>query len=203
MEIIANYHDICGECPVWDSESQSLYWTDCVGLRFYNYNSRTRKHAMLHLGFEINGFRLNESTGFCITNNSGIWLWDGKREPHLIVSEVGGIQCRMNDCTADPKGRLLGGSWFYNAAGEYSLGHLIVVDTDLTTTILDEGFDLANGIALSPDFTTLYMADSIARIIYAYDYDVRTGTTKQKRVLVKLSAEEGLPDGIAVDQEGY
>lgn len=204
MEIIADYRDVCGECPVWDPKSQSLYWTDCVGLRFYKYNSHTQKHSMLHSGFEINGFRLNnEGAEFCVTNNSGIWLWNKKQKPYLIASEIDGKKCRMNDCTADPQGRLLAGSWFYNADRDYPLGHLIVVNTDLTATVLDEGFDLANGIALSPDCSTVYVADSVARTIYAYDYNVRTASVKRKRILVALPAEEGLPDGLAVDQEGY
>lgn len=113
----------------------------------------------MHLGFEVNGFRLNKGTQFCVMNNSGIWLCNIKQEPYLIVSEIDGKKCRMNDCTAtaDPQGRLLAGSWFYNADRDYPRGQLIVVNKDLTATILDEGFDLANGIALSPDYSTLLL----------------------------------------------
>lgn len=203
MEIVTDQQDICGECPVWDSQSQSLYWTDCVGRCFLRYSNQTRQAAILHSGFEINGFRLNKNDDFSVTNNSGIWLWDGKGEPRLIVSQVAGVECRMNDCTADPEGRLLGGSWFYDPSGAYPLGQLISVDKDLRATVLDDGFHLANGIALSPDFSTLYVADSVARVIYAYDYDVCTAVAKRKRNFVKLSTDEGLPDGIAVDRDGY
>ena len=77
MEIVADYHDLCGECPIWDSATSTLYWTDCVGLRFYRFHPSTKHHEMLKSGLEINGYRLNEPGGFVITNNSGIWLWDG------------------------------------------------------------------------------------------------------------------------------
>ena len=37
MEVIADYQDVCGECPVWDPETGTLYWTDNSGHRFYRY----------------------------------------------------------------------------------------------------------------------------------------------------------------------
>ena len=203
MQVVTNQHDVCGECPVWDAESQVLYWTDCAGLRLHRYHSQIGQYQLLREGFEINGFRLDSRGGFTVVNNSGIWGWDGKQEPHLLVSEAEGIKCRMNDCTADPKGRLLAGSWFYNPASEYPPGHLIVVDKNLKATILDTGFRLANGIALSPDFSTLYIADSATRTIYAYDYNISNASVRRKRVLVQLSMDEGLPDGITVDRDGH
>src|SRR3954469_13120657 len=63
VDIIADYHDLCGECPVWDPDAGVLYWTDSVALRFYRYDPRTGKHEIVKSGLEINGFRLNRSGG--------------------------------------------------------------------------------------------------------------------------------------------
>jgi sugar lactone lactonase YvrE len=109
----------------------------------------------------------------------------------------------MNDCIADPRGRLLSGSVFYNPSGEYPLGKLICVDTDGSARIIDEGFHLANGLGFSPDCNTLYFTDSVARTIFAYDYDVTGGTVRNRRVFAKVPPSQGIPDGLTVDAEGF
>jgi len=68
---------------------------------------------------------------------------------------------------------------------------------------VDEGFHLANGLAFSPDARKLYFTDSVARRIYAYDYDRRTGNVRDRQVLVQVPDDEGLPDGLTVDAEGF
>lgn len=203
MEVIADYQDLCGECPVWDPSTASLYWTDSVGLRFYRFHLATGQHAIVKEGLEINGFRLNQGGGFIITNNSGIWLWDGANSTRLIADHVDDDKCRMNDCVADDEGRLLAGSWFYDPQGDYPLGKLMQVDSSGRVSVLDEGIHLANGMAFSPDSRTLYFTDSLVRRIYAYDYEVRTGAVGNRRVLVQVPTDEGLPDGLTVDTEGF
>jgi len=109
----------------------------------------------------------------------------------------------MNDCTADPAGRLLSGSCFYNANESYERGKLIQIDTSGRGRVLDDGFDLANGLAFSPDGRTLYFADSVARRIYSYDYKPTTGDIGRRRTFVQVPVTEGLPDGLAIDAEGF
>jgi sugar lactone lactonase YvrE len=203
LNVVADYQDLCGECPVWDARTEALYWTDCVGRRFYRFEPAARKHEILKQGLEINGYRLNRQQGFVITNNSGIWLWDGAGQLDLIAAEVDGAKCQMNDCISDPAGRLYAGSQYYNPSGKYELGKLMRVDIDGKVTIVDEGFHLSNGLAFSLDHTTLYFTDSVARRIYAYDYDLNTGGLRRRRVLVQVPSNEGLPDGLAVDAAGF
>jgi len=109
----------------------------------------------------------------------------------------------MNDAIADPEGRFFAGSWFYDPTKEYELGKLIRVDTDGSAHVVDDGIHLANGLAFSPDGTTLYFTDSAARRIYAYDYDRSTGNIQNRRVIVQVPASEGLPDGLTVDAAGF
>jgi sugar lactone lactonase YvrE len=199
---IADFQDLCGEAPLWDVQRSCLYWTDCVGLKFYRYDWTSKKSEIVKDGLEINGCALNLSGGFVITNNSGIWLWDGGKI-QLIADTVDGAECRMNDSIADPNGRVLAGSWFYDPGKDYPLGNLICVDVDHTSRILDEGFHLSNGLGFSPDGKTLYFVDSGARLIFAYDYDAIHGTVKNRRVFVRVPDDEGLPDGLTVDAEGF
>jgi sugar lactone lactonase YvrE len=200
-EIVADFGDLNGEAPVWDTETDTLYWTDCVGFKFCRF--RAGKSEVLLTGIEVTGFALNRGGGFVIANTKGIWFWDGAENLRLIAAEVDGAVCQMNDAAADPMGRFLAGSCFYEPANDYKLGCLFRVDTDGRASVLDDGIHLANGIGFSPDATELYLTDSAARIIYRYDYDVRTGSVRNRSVLVRVPLDEGVPDGLAVDAEGF
>jgi sugar lactone lactonase YvrE len=202
-EIITDFCDLNGESPVWDPDTGKLYWTDCIGYKFSQLNLDERKSSVLREGVEVTGFALNQNGGFVIANTKGIWLWDGADKMQMIATEVQGETCQMNDAAADPKGRFLAGSCFYEPTGDYRLGCLFCVETDGRTKVLDDGIHLANGIGFSPDEKQLYFTDSAARIIYRYDYDVENAEVRNRSVLVQVPLDEGIPDGLAVDAEGF
>jgi D-xylonolactonase len=201
--IVADYQNLCGECPVWNPEDGTLEWTDCVGNKFFRLNWASRQHAMVKQDMTIYGFRRNRQGGYVITNPDGIWLWKDDGSLALIAAEADGTKCQVNDCVADARGRLLTASFFYNPGSEYELGKLIRVDTNGKASVLDDGFHLSNGLGFSPDGKVLYFADTAARLIFAYDYDLATGSARNRRVLVQVPNEEGLPDGLAVDAAGF
>jgi sugar lactone lactonase YvrE len=203
LNIIADDGNLCGESPIWDARKSRLYWTDSAGLKVYQYDWRTKTHECMKEGLEANGMALDESGGFIVANNSGIWRWDGGDEVQLIAAQVNGAKCPVNDCIADPQGRVIAGSWFYRPDGDYELGKLISLENDGTTRILDEGFDLSNGLGFSVDARTLYFTDSVARRIYAYDYNVPDGAVSNRRTFVDVPKTEGLPDGLTVDADGF
>ena len=163
----------------------------------------TKKTELLKEDVEVNGCALNQAGGFVVTNNSGIWLWDGTGAPTLVVAQAEGATCWLNDCIADPKGRVLTGSWFYDPTKDYELGRLFCLDTNGSIRVLDEGFHLANGLGFSPDGRTLYFTDSFKRTIHAYDYDIDSGHVRNGRVIIKVADTAGLPDGLTVDAEGF
>jgi len=203
LEVIANYGDLCGEGPLWDSRSNQLFWTDMTGQRFYCFDWATQKHRIVKESYEVCGFAFNSWGGFVVANSSGVWLWDGAANAQLVADQADGSKCQLNDCIADPVGRFLAGSYFYDPSKEYPLGKLISVDTNGKARIVDDGLHLSNGLGFSPDCKTLYFTDSIVRIIYAYDYDVSSGTPRNRRVFVKVPNTSGIPDGLTVDAEGF
>jgi D-xylonolactonase len=203
ITIVADDQNLCGECPVWNPSLSTLEWTDQTGQKFFRLEWPTRRHSLVKEGLAINGFRPNRRGGYVITNNDGFWLWDGADEVRLVAAEVDDSKCQLNDCVADSRGRLLSGSYFYNPSSEYDLGKLIRLDTDGKARVLDEGIHLPNGLGFSPDGNILYFADSAARLIFAYDYDLESGRVRNRRVFVEVPKTEGLPDGLSVDSEGY
>lgn len=192
----------CGESPLWDATQQTLYWTDCAG-KFYSYDWKTKLREILLHDFEVNGCALDQSGGFTFINNAGVWFWNKRGRPTPVVSEFEGLKLQLNDCIADPEGRLLAGSCFYNPSAGYQLGKLFCMQSNGTMQILDEGFHLANGLGFSVDGKTLYFTDSVARTIYEYTYDSITGRVRNQRVFVRVDTNAGLPDGLTVDAEGF
>jgi sugar lactone lactonase YvrE len=124
-------------------------------------------------------------------------------EPIYQQAELG-FQRRMNDCIADPCGRLLAGLQFYDSnRSDYPSGYLMRVDQGSSVHLLDDEIRLANGLGFSPDGRTLYFADSAARTIFAYQYDLSSGSACGKRVFAQTAIEDGLPDGLTADAEGF
>lgn len=71
------------------------------------------------------------------------------------------------------------------------------IDPDGTITLLVEDMNRPNGIVLSPDHNTLYIADSRDGFIRAYDV-AEDGSLSNEREFAKIPG----PDGMAVDVEG-
>jgi D-xylonolactonase len=98
----------------------------------------------------------------------------------LIADEFAGQALHSNDATADPKGRFIFGTTFYDqtVGDNFQRGRLYSVETNGDITIIDEGLGLSNGIAFSPDQKTMYVTDTYTREIFKYDYDPATGKVK-------------------------
>ena len=104
---------------------------------------------------------------------------------------------------ADPAGRLLVGSVFYDPSGDYPLGKLILVDTDGTARIIDEGFHMANGLGFSPDNKTLYFTDSAARPSSLMTTMRATGDARNLVVVLKFPRQVDYQMAWTVDAAGF
>jgi D-xylonolactonase len=203
VEVLADYGNLCGEGPLWDDQQQILYWTDIDGKKFYRYLWNERRHELVHDGFQVNGSCMQQGGGFVVTNSQGVWLWSPGTKPMPLASEADGQECVLNDCIADPEGRVYSGSYHYNPNGVAAPSFLFRVDTDGSVHVADEGVQFSNGLAFSPDCSTLYFSDSVARCIYAYTWRRDSGKLSNRRVFVRLPREEGFPDGLTVDADGF
>ena len=195
--------NLCGESPIWNPTDQSLIWTDNLSCRFYRYDWASKSRELLLDCFEVNACALDHSDGLIFVNNSGVWTWNKKDPPLLIADTAENQKLQLNDCIADPQGRLLTGSCYYHPSEPYRLGKLLSVDHAGSVMVLDEGFDLANGLGFSPDGTILYFTDSIQRTIYQYAFDQKTGSVGDRRIFAQLNRSRGMPDGLTVDAEGF
>lgn len=82
-------------------------------------------------------------------------------------------------------------------------GTLFRLDPDGKLHRVLEGVTIPNGMSWTKDEKTMYITDSPTKTISAFDYDKETGSISNRRPFFKVEEEDGVPDGHAVDLEGF
>ena len=203
IEIIIDGANLCGEAPIWDASRRRLVWVDANSSLVFEFYPRDGKTGIISRGLQVSGIAINVSGGLVFAGNSGIHLWQGQDDYQTIAREHAGELLVFNDIAAGPGGRVYAGTLYWSKNGMDKTGKLCLLDPDGSTRVMDEGFLISNGLGFSPDESTLYYADSGARRIYAYQVDRHTGELTNRRDFVRVPIDEGIPDGLTVDAEGY
>ena len=142
--------------------------------------------------------------------------WDGDEDAqekyHQMRGNDGGVDIRgrywvgtMNDPLVTPftdVGTMHSPSGV-GVTADIVTGVVFRLDPDLSLHKMIEKITIPNGISWSNDGKTMYMADSPTKNVYAFDYDIDRGTISNQRVFFRVDETDGVPDGHAVDEEGY
>lgn len=194
-----------GEGPHWEESTQSLLFVDIVTqhVKRWSYNTGT-----------VDEIKLENSVGFAIPRKSrGVVVGLGKTVSHLewdtrkvttLIEFDKNCETRMNDAKCDSRGRLWAGTMGIDRwpdlphMGE---GSLYCVDTDGTVKKCKEKTNISNGLAWSSDNTTMFYIDSVPGTLWAYDYDIETGTASNVRTVLDFE-NLGSPDGMTIDTDG-
>jgi sugar lactone lactonase YvrE len=196
--------NILGEGATWSPEEQALYWVDITGRRFYRYVLATHHLETFETNEMVGVLALRTTGGLIMATAHGFASWDFRtdRLTPLHDPEAGQNGKRFNDGGIDSQGRFWAGTMDIHEPRTPD-GVLYRFDPDGSVHTMDAGFTIPNGLAWSPDDTLMYMTDSPARTIYVYDFDAAGGTISHRRVLIASHEEAGVPDGLAVDDEGF
>ncbi len=199
-ELIADYQCICGEGPLWHPDEESLYWVDNVTGRMFRHDATTGRHEQLHEGIIVGGITMQADGKLLLFGEHGkVMLWDDGEMENIIAKIPGERGARFNDVIADPAGRVFCGT----LPNEEHLGSLYRLNTDGSITHVLSDIGCSNGMGFTLDRKQMYYTDSTAGNIYLFDYDRATGDISNQRTFVHVPNEEGLPDGLTVDAEGY
>jgi len=203
LELLADYDLTVGEGPLWHPDEDALYWVDIPAGDLYRYDPATDEHGrVFRADRAVGGFTLQEDGSLLLCMGGGrIARW--ARGEGVVDVVVEGLAdeagSRFNDVVADPRGRVFAGTM----PTDDRLGRLYRIGVDGTVERVDDGLDIPNGMGFSLDRSTLYMAVSDDRVIYAYDYDQATGALSNRRTFVDTTDETGVPDGLTVDAAGH
>ena len=191
-----------GEGPVWDVAEQALYYVDILAQQVFRWHPASGDHRAWDVPAMIGAMALRESGGAIVALVDGIHAIDfamGAVTP-LALMEPTDDRIQLADGKVDRAGRFVFGTSHRQASEP--LGGLWSLGTDGAIRQLDRGLKLGNGPCFSPDNRTLYHADSMAQLIYAYDYDLATGAATNRRPFFDASPYGPIPDGATVDAHG-
>ncbi len=202
-----------GEGPLWDVEEQRLYWVDSSAAEVWSCKEDGSDVKIYYVPSHIGSMALRAKGGAVLALANGFNLYDFRTQKltHIGDPEADEPENRFNDGKVDRAGRFVAGYMSYDHQHEdASVGKrpvrnsaLYRLDPDLSIHRLDSGIKCSNGPCWSPDDKTLYFADSYDNVMFAYDYDLGTGTVSNKRQFASTKDYPGTFDGATVDAEGY
>ena len=201
IEKIGGVKNKLGEGPVWDVADKALYWIDGSAPAIYRLDPKTNDIKSWKTPKTIGSFALRAKGGAVLALSDGFYLFDfASSDAKLIGDPVAKPGTTFNDGKTDARGRFIAGT--LDAKFAKPLGSIYSLDGSLKCTTLEPAIGCTNGPCFSPDNRTFYCADSVARTISAYDYDLAAGTVSNKRLFATIKGLGGVPDGATVDAEG-
>lgn len=199
-QLIADYQCRVGEGPMWHPMERCVYWVDIPSGRMFRYDPATDHHRLFFEGPQIGGFTVQADGSLLLFMEKGAIavLKNGSLE--YILEDIPEERAtRFNDVIADPTGRVFCGTM---PAPDHP-GSLYRLDTDGSISQVLTGIGISNGMGFTPDERRMYYTDSPTHNIYVFDYDAGTGELSNQRVFVNTGENDGIPDGMTVDADGY
>lgn len=203
IDKISGVKNQVGEGPVWDVSEKALYWLDPLAPAIYRLDPMSGAIKSWKTPKQIGSLALRERGGAICAMSDGFYFFDFESAsatpvPHGLVGGPGTV---FNDGKTDSRGRFIAGTADLNFAKP--LASVYTIDGTTECSVLDTGFVCTNGPCFSPDNGTFYCADSLNRMIFAYDYDLTSGRVSNKRDFASTKNLGGMPDGATVDAEGH
>lgn len=212
IQAIRGVHCATGESPFWHAAQAAWYWVDIPARRVWRMEHASGAlrnwlapemvacvaagaDGALVAGMETGIFRLRLGE-------------DGLAQASRLAAPPDtelGAGMRFNDGRCDRQGRFWSGTMFMDMGAARAVGGLYSYSGEqgLRGPVVS-GMLTQNGLAWSPDGRTMYLSDShpLRRTVWAFDYDVDSGTPHGQRVFLDLAGQKGRPDGAAVDADG-
>jgi sugar lactone lactonase YvrE len=193
------------EGPRWHEERQELLWVDILGRRFHRAALRADggpdQVRTVALDRHVGAVAPVAGGGYVLAAGQGfVFVDDGSSVHELAQPEAGRVDVRMNDGACDPQGRFWAGTMAYDESP--GAGTLYRLELDGRCSTVLTGLTISNGLGWSPDGATMYLSDSGAGAIEAFDFEGATGAISGRRTLVRIDEPDVSPDGLTVDENG-
>ena len=197
IQMVVRAHSRVGEGPVW--HDGALHWVDILSGTVHRSDLATGATSTITVPTWVGAAVPMVGGGYVAATREGYAaIVDGRLDDVRPFLPDG---IRMNDAKCDPLGRFWAGSCAEDFAREAGALHRLDADWSVTTVV--EGLTQPNGLGWSPDARTMYLIDTQDLALYAYPFDLASGTLGERAVVTTFDLDrDGYPDGLAVDAEG-
>lgn len=202
-ECVLRCRNALGEVPLWHAPTQCLWWIDVRAPSIQCWTPSTGVHRSFALPTtSVGSWAFRRQGGMLVSLRDGLYGFDPETgvATRLLPLEADIPGHRLNDGRADTLGRFWIGTMHDTVRGP--TGSMYRVDPDLSVRKVFGEVDIPNSTVFSPDDRLMYFADSPAKKIWVFDFDLGEGRISNRRLFVDCGADAGVPDGSAIDQDG-
>lgn len=204
IDVLIDVKTTLGEGPVWDVDHQRLYFIDAAGCRVFRCTADGREVRAWDVPSRVGSIAIRQDGhGAICSLAKGFHALDFRTGdcPLIVEIEPDTPDTWINDGKVDRRGRFFAGTMDSQESGPN--GALYRLDPDFSVTKIESNIIVSNGPCWSPDDKTFYFADSWTGEIWAYDYDIETGSATNRRTFARIDTSGGgAADGSTVDEEG-
>ncbi|MGV8920227.1 MAG: SMP-30/gluconolactonase/LRE family protein [Pseudomonas sp.] len=210
-ELILDARNATGESPVWNAREQALYWVDIPARQLHRWDPESGQTQHWETAEMLACIAATPNGDWIAGMESGLFQLTASLDGKLHSSRLTSVNhaqpgMRFNDGRCDRQGRFWAGTMSLDMAAGSTAGALYRYEAGQNAALAPQlsGFMVPNGLAFSPDGTTMYLSDShpSEQLIWSFDYDIESGTPHNRRVFVDMKQHPGRPDGAAIDAEG-
>jgi sugar lactone lactonase YvrE len=193
---------LLGEGPVWDFRKKTICWVDILNGQIHEYNPSDRSHKTIPVRQMIGAVAICKNGHFiaALKNGFGFINRDSGAVSMILNPEPDLPGNRFNDGKCGPDGRFWAGTMSHT--DEPEKGSFYLLNKDLSVTKKMERVSISNGISWSLDHSVFYYIDTPTLRVSAFDFDQVNATIMNKRIAIRFPENEGLPDGMTIDNEG-
>jgi gluconolactonase len=198
VELFLEYENNLAESPHYDTRYRLLSWVDIPKGLLITSDTRGKIKTVSFnekIGCAI---PLKRSNGFLVFGTTNLYVYEeGIIKSICDLTKEFDPSNRCNDANIDKMGRI----WFSSIVddGIHSPESKLYCYTNKELVCMDPDLKLGNGICWNAKYTRMFVVDSVAHVIYVYDYDLDTVYISNKRVLCNIY--DGTPDGMIIDKD--
>ena len=191
------YH---GEGPFWDSRTNRLLCMDVLASAVVAIDSLGGLRRYPTPGRAATVIRRRMHGGFVIATEHGLVTADDELATFGQLAEViHDPAVRTNDGGCDPLGGFVIGTMSYY--GKPNGGAVYRVTPDQRVAELLAPVSISNGVQWSADGARVFYIDTPTLRVDVFDVDPQTATWSERRTHISIDVAQGLPDGMAIDEE--
>jgi sugar lactone lactonase YvrE len=187
---------VLGEGPRWDAEAGRLLWVDIEGGLLHADDRTIEGGSMVCAVAPWAGdtvlVALADALAAVDVEDSSV--------RRLVEIPHGSPGMRCNDGACDPAGRFWIGTMALDERP--GAGALFCYEVDGTLHTMLEDISLSNGLGWDAAGRLMYYVDSPTQRIDVFDFDTASGALANRRQFAAIPDADGIPDGLAVDDEG-